>query len=256
IVMMRGRSSTPAPVVATKPASPSAPVTTTPPPPTASTTAAANPAATGTIVPAASDTTATSTQAPVLDQAQVDAEIQKRMAAERARLEEQKRAQQTPAPAPPSRPAPVLTATQAAVQPAPAPVTLTVPPPPPPAPATASASETAAPQPANEAPQRAKEGDLVLDGTEGLTPARMTRQAQATYPPIARIQRLQGAVIVNALISENGQVLETRVISSPNKSPLLNDAAQQTVRRSAFTPGTKDGVRVKSWTTVRIEFKL
>lgn len=94
------------------------------------------------------------------------------------------------------------------------------------------------------------------DGTEGLTPARLTRQAQATYPPIARIQRLQGSVVVNVLVSETGQVVETRVISSPNRSPLLNEAAQQAVRRSAFAPGMKDGVHVKSWTTVRIDFKL
>jgi protein TonB len=107
-----------------------------------------------------------------------------------------------------------------------------------------------------EAPQRVREGDLVAVGTEGLTPARITRQAVPTYPPIARIQRVEGSVVVNALVSETGQVLETRVVSGVSRVGGLNEAAQQAVRRSVFAPGTKDGVRVKSWTMVRIDFKL
>ena len=39
-------------------------------------------------------------------------------------------------------------------------------------------------------------------------------------------------------------------------SPILNEAAVNSVKRSVFTPGTKDGVRVKSWTPVRVDFKL
>ena len=102
--------------------------------------------------------------------------------------------------------------------------------------------------------QRVQTGDMVQPGTEGLTPPTITRRAQPTYPPIARMQRMQGTVIVNALINENGQVTDTRILSSA--SVILNDAAVQSVRRSAFTPGTKDGVRVKSWLPVRVEFKL
>ena len=53
-----------------------------------------------------------------------------------------------------------------------------------------------------------------------------------------------------------GQVLDAKVISGVNRPVGINEAAQQTVRRSSFAPGTKDGVRVKSWTTVRVDFKL
>ena len=108
-----------------------------------------------------------------------------------------------------------------------------------------------APQP--EAP-RTQVGELVPAGTAGLTAARITHQAAAIYPPIARMQHVQGSVIVAALISETGQVLETRVVSGAQA--VLNDAAQQSIRRSSFAPGEKDGVRVKSWTNVRIDFKL
>jgi hypothetical protein len=36
----------------------------------------------------------------------------------------------------------------------------------------------------------------------------------------------------------------------------LTEAADQSVRRSTYAPGEKDGVRVKSWTTVAVDFKL
>ena len=38
--------------------------------------------------------------------------------------------------------------------------------------------------------------------------------------------------------------------------PGLNEAAEQIVRKSVFSPPTKDGVRVKAWTTVPVDFKL
>ena len=100
----------------------------------------------------------------------------------------------------------------------------------------------------------AQTGDLVSSGAEGLSPARITRQAVAQYPPIARTQHMQGSVIISALVNENGQVTDTRIISSA--SPIFNAAAADSIRRSTFAPGTKDGAKVKSWTTVRVDFKL
>jgi TonB family protein len=57
-------------------------------------------------------------------------------------------------------------------------------------------------------------------------------------------------------VSENGQVLDVRVVRGVNRPVGLNEAAQQTMRRSSFSPGTIDGVRVKSWVTVPVQFKL
>jgi TonB family protein len=68
------------------------------------------------------------------------------------------------------------------------------------------------------------------------------------------MQRVQGSVIISALISESGRVLETKVIRGGQLG--LTEAADQSVRRSSFAPGEKDGVRVKSWTTVSVDFKL
>jgi TonB family protein len=198
-------------------------------------------------------TTATTSTAPAIDASKVNEEVAKRMAAEKARLDQLARAQnqQTTTARPVAAPPPQQVATQT-VAPPPVVENRPAPVPQPTAPAPQPVVENRpAPQP--EAP-RTQVGDLVPAGTPGLTPARITHQAVASYPPIARIQHVQGSVVVSVLVSETGQVLETRVVSGPQA--VLNEAAQQSIRRSTFSAGEKDGVRVKSWTNVRVDFKL
>jgi TonB family protein len=200
-------------------------------------------------------TTATTSTAAAIDASKVNEEVAKRMAAEKARLDQVARTQNqqtTTTQRPASVPPPQQVATQTV---APPPVVENRPAPtpqPPPAPTPQPVAETRpAPQP--ETP-RTQVGELVPAGAAGLTPARITHQAAAIYPPIARMQHVQGSVIISALISETGQVLETRIINGAQA--VLNDAAQQSIRRSTFSPGEKDGVRVKTWTNVRVDFKL
>jgi protein TonB len=181
--------------------------------------------------------------------------VAKRLAAERARLEAQTRAQQTQ----PTAPTPATTTVAAR----PAPVETVQTPPPAPAPVeTRPAPQPVQPAPVEPEPERpapapavarAREGDLVSSGTEGLTPPRMTSRGTVTYPPLARNQRIQGTVVTSVLVSETGKVLDVKVIRGVN---ILNEAAVQAMRRSSFAPAMKDGVRVKSYVTVPVEFKL
>jgi protein TonB len=243
--MFRGKGNTAAPVTTTaaKPVA-AAPSTTTAP-------AAALPLTTS--APTAPTTTS-------LDQAKVDAEVKKRLDAERQRLEQQTKPgqpatqQAAPAAAPVvSRPTPVPPPVQAAQQNAVAPPPAPVPVAPAPQPVVESRP---APQPAAAEAPRIREGDMVAPGTEGLTPARITRQANPIYPPLARAQRVEGTVIVSVLVSEAGRVLDAKVLSGVNRPVGINESALQTVRNSSFAPGMKEGVRVKSWTTVVVAFKL
>ena len=259
---VRSRSSSATPVqrvAALVPAPAPKPVetTTTVPPPVSETVAAT-----------ATAPTTTATQAPVIDPTKVEEEVQKRLAAERARLEEQARRQQQPAVQP--TPQPLLK--RVVAQPPPQPI-FTPPPAPVPQPAVVETRPPAplpqpvvqpvvapppapAPQPAAAAePARTKEGDLITSGTEDVA-AKMTRRANVPYPPMARMQRVEGTVLISALISETGKVLEAKVIRPINRAVGLNEAALQIVRSSTFSPPVKDGVRVKSWTTVPVDFKL
>ncbi|HEX2835576.1 MAG TPA: TonB family protein [Thermoanaerobaculia bacterium] len=248
-----------------KAAAPASTTTSTATPATASTATAAPAAAaaipgTTTALPTSTAAAATSTG---IDQSLVDAEVQKRLAAERARIDAQLRAQQAAA-----QP---QTQTTAPARPAPAPVqTASAPPPaavqqpetrPEPTPARteppAQVAETR-PEPARAQPQveRAREGALIPAGTAGLTPPRIVRRGSVTYPAMARNQRIQGTVITSVLVSETGAVLDVRIIRGIGRPVGLDEAAEQAMRRSTFAPGTKDGVRVRSWLTVPVEFKL
>jgi TonB family protein len=221
------------------------------------------PDTTGTLIPVPTAIVPGAPQQPSLDAAAVAQEVQKRLAAERLRLEEQTRAQQqvqtsAPVPAPAvsrpatQTPAPIPVPTQTAA-PAPAPVeTATVAPPP--VEAVPEPQPASVPQPA--VAQRVREGDLVPPGTEGLIPARVVRRGNVAYPPMARAQRVEGTVILNVLVSETGQVLDVRILRGVNRGGGLNEAAVQSARRTSFSPPTKDGVRVKAWTTVPVDFKL
>jgi TonB family protein len=202
-------------------------------------------------------TTVPTSTAPAVDSSLVDQEVAKRLAAERTRLEAARAQQQA------------ATTTQAPARPVPPPVTATVaqqaPPPqqtetrpaPEPEPVRAApAPVVEAPQPAAPQVQRAREGDLVPVGTDGLAMPRMLRRAVVPYPAVARTQKIQGTVITTVLVSETGQVLDVKVIRGINRPVGLNEAAEQMMRRSTFAPATKDGVRVKTWMTVPVEFKL
>jgi TonB family protein len=232
-------------------------------------TAPAQPVQTTTMVPAptlvATATTGTAAvpQPAPLDPSLVDQEVQRRLAAERTRLEQQALAQQQAA----ARQQQAQTQTAAPPRPAPQVATQTVAPPPvevpPPtvtvptqtvaeaAPAPAPATETAPAQP------RFRQGDLVQQGTEGLTPARVIRLGTVPYPPMARQRRVQGTVLMSVLVSESGQVLETRVLKGIAQPVGLNEAAEQVIRRSTFSaPMMRDGTRVKAWATVPVKFEL
>jgi protein TonB len=220
------------------------------------------PAETGTLIPVPTETTntnpaATATAAPTLDPALVDQEVQRLLAAERTRL-----AQQQAAAAQRAQPEPAPVVRAPAPQPPP---THTVAPPPEPEPvptattATQAAESRPAPAPTETAPAqpRFRQGDLVPMGTEGLTPARVIRYGTVPYPQMARTQRVQGTILMSVLVSEEGSVLDVRMIKGINRPVGLNEAAEQVIRRSTFSaPMMRDGTRVKAWATVPVKFEL
>lgn len=110
------------------------------------------------------------------------------------------------------------------------------------------------PAPVQERPVR--EGDLVEVGTEGLVSPELVRLKLPLYPPLAKAQRVEGLVVMSALIAEDGKVLDVRLLRGVNQKVGINEAAIQAVRSSTFRPATKDGIRVKAYKTVTIPFKL
>jgi protein TonB len=73
------------------------------------------------------------------------------------------------------------------------------------------------------------------------------------YPPIAMQAHIQGIVIIEATISESGEVLNARVLRSV---PLLDQAAIDAVRQWRYQPSMLNGAPVPVIMTVTVNFTL
>ncbi|MCI0444352.1 energy transducer TonB, partial [bacterium] len=63
----------------------------------------------------------------------------------------------------------------------------------------------------------------------------------------------EGTVKLNILVSENGKVLDVKVLESPH--PVLEQAAIRLVKEWTYSPATKNGVPVRVWFPAAINFK-
>ncbi|MCY4598488.1 MAG: energy transducer TonB [Acidobacteria bacterium] len=73
------------------------------------------------------------------------------------------------------------------------------------------------------------------------------------YPPVAQSARVQGIVILEAVIGPSGRVTEVTVLRSV---PLLDEAAIAAVKQWEYTPTLLNGVPVPVIMTVTVNFML
>jgi TonB family protein len=100
-----------------------------------------------------------------------------------------------------------------------------------------------------------KAGDLVPLGNVDTAP-RQVRTSEPVYPVAARSLGREGSILINVLISETGDVIQTAVIGGSKGSLGFDKAAENAVRKWKYEPARKDGVPVRVWKTVTIAFKL
>ncbi len=198
-------------------------------------------------------------------------EMRKRNEDKLKELEKQLAASKAAAPAPAPAAAAVPTP-ETAPEPSPTPRQAVPEPPPAPAPApqrerdpepVRTEEKPAAPEPARarepepqpSAAARPKAGEPVEAGGNA-TPPQLVSFPKPEYPPMARNLRVEGIVVVAVLVDENGQVQDARVEEPIRQKVGLNEAAVKSARAARYRPATKDGVRVKMWTRLRIPFKL
>jgi TonB family protein len=100
-----------------------------------------------------------------------------------------------------------------------------------------------------------KEGDLVsLEMVD--TPPSVLKRINPVYPATAKRMKIEGTVTVNALISENGDVIKTEIIKGVKGAFGFSQESQRAVSQWKFNPASIKGIRVKVWLPVAIEFKL
>lgn len=79
------------------------------------------------------------------------------------------------------------------------------------------------------------------------------KDAPPLYPIAARTGRIEGTVVLDAVIEPDGRVSQTTVIKS---IPLLDDAAEQAVKRWVYAPTLREGRPVRVVLTVAVTFHL
>ena len=89
--------------------------------------------------------------------------------------------------------------------------------------------------------------------TSTIEAAKLISRVQPIYPPLAIQARIQGNVILHAIISKEGEVSELQVLSG---HPLLVNAALTAVRQWRYSPTLLNGQSVEVETSVTVSFVL
>ena len=86
-----------------------------------------------------------------------------------------------------------------------------------------------------------------------VIPAHLLSSTPPAYPQIAKSQRIEGAVRIDALVDAAGKVSSMKVVSGP---VLLHQAAMEALRQWKYQPAMLDGKPVPMHLTVTIQFRL
>jgi periplasmic protein TonB len=89
--------------------------------------------------------------------------------------------------------------------------------------------------------------------SQGVTEGLLLRRIQPPYPVIAREARIQGAVVLTAIIAKDGTIKNLQLVSG---SPMLAPAAIDAVKQWRYKPYLLNGQPVEVETTVTINFSL
>jgi protein TonB len=81
-------------------------------------------------------------------------------------------------------------------------------------------------------------------------------KVEPEYPELARVARLEGNVILQAVIHSDGTVGEIEVLRSSRPNMGFEDAAIDAVKQWEYNPALQNGRPVDVYFTVFVEFKL
>ena len=93
-----------------------------------------------------------------------------------------------------------------------------------------------------------------VDGHD-VTAPRLVQRVEPKYPEVARRARMSGQVIIEAVITDRGEVISPRVMKSTTES-MLNQAALDAVRQWRYEPARFRGQPVPVYVTVTVTFRL
>lgn len=89
--------------------------------------------------------------------------------------------------------------------------------------------------------------------SQGVTQGRLLVKLEPAYPPLARNARIQGQVVLSAIISKTGEIQDLTLVSG---HPMLVPAAIEAVRKWRYRPYLLNGAPVEVETTITVSFLL
>jgi TonB family protein len=109
---------------------------------------------------------------------------------------------------------------------------------------------------ANPAPEPAENPGLPADAGGDVTPPLVREETRTlpTYPEDAQRAGLEGTVVIKATIDEQGRSRDLVILRG--LSPTLDQAALDAVRHWRFRPATRQGVPVRVFYVLSVNFKL
>ena len=89
--------------------------------------------------------------------------------------------------------------------------------------------------------------------SQGVTKGMVVYRIEPTYPPLARQARIQGVVVLTAMIDRDGNIQNLRLVSG---HPMLAPAAIDAVKHWRYKPFLLNGQPVEVETTVTVTFQM
>jgi protein TonB len=89
--------------------------------------------------------------------------------------------------------------------------------------------------------------------SQGVTRGLLIQKVEPQYPPLARAARVQGDVVLSAVIDTNGQITNLQLVS---EHPMLVPAAIAAVKQWRYKPYLLNGQPVEVETTITVIFSL
>ena len=111
----------------------------------------------------------------------------------------------------------------------------------------AAAGQTTAPAPAQDS-----NADAHVSLSQSAA-ARVTRTVEPSYPLLAKQMKVQGAVVLQALIDKTGNIEDLHVVSGPT---ILAAAAREAVKQWHFKPYYQGGQAVETEARITVNFTI
>jgi len=89
--------------------------------------------------------------------------------------------------------------------------------------------------------------------SQGVSQGLLIHKVQPQYPPLARQARIQGVVVLQALIGKDGSIQNLHVVSG---HPMLTNSALEAVKEWRYKPYYLNGEPVEVETTINVNFTL